>query len=60
MPLTGKQMLALFLNDGWEIERINGSHYIMKKNGKTVVIPVHPRDLNKRTEGKILKAGGFR
>jgi len=47
MPLSGKEMLQLYLRTGWCIERIRGSHYILVKEDKTVVIPVHSKELGK-------------
>ncbi len=41
MTLTGKELVKLALKDGWEIERIASSHYILVKGSQTVVIPVH-------------------
>ncbi|MDR0868683.1 MAG: type II toxin-antitoxin system HicA family toxin [Planctomycetota bacterium] len=56
MPLTGKAMLKLYLQNGWIIDRINGSHYIVVKGRGRETIPVHSnRDLPKGTEGKLLK-----
>lgn len=55
MPITGKKMLRLFLKSGWEEDRITGSHHIVKKGNKTVVIPVHAKDLAKGLEQKLKK-----
>lgn len=41
MTLTGKELVKLGLQNGWKIERIASSHYIMVKGDKTVSIPVH-------------------
>jgi predicted RNA binding protein YcfA (HicA-like mRNA interferase family) len=60
MPLTGKEMLKLYLKDGWELDHVNGSHHIMVKGNISVSIPVHSKDLKKGTEQKLLKLGGFK
>lgn len=60
MPLTGKDMLRLYLNAGWQLDRISGSHHILKKDDKTVTIPVHSKELGKGLEQKLLKQGGFK
>lgn len=60
MPLTGKQMLKKFLNAGWIIDRINGSHHVLVKGEKSVTIPVHNKDLHKGLEQRLLKEGGFK
>ena len=41
MDMTGKELLKLLKKEGWEIIRIEGSHHILRKNGKTLVLPVH-------------------
>jgi len=43
MPISGKQMLKLLHRNGWIVERINGSHHTLTKNGKTIVVPVHSK-----------------
>jgi predicted RNA binding protein YcfA (HicA-like mRNA interferase family) len=61
MPMTGKEMLKLYLQDNWELDHINGSHHIVVKNGVSVSIPVHKNtDLKKGLEQKLLKLGGFK
>lgn len=56
MPLTGKEMLKLLLDNGFEIRRIVGSHHHLYKNGTRVTVPVHGnKDLGKGLESKILK-----
>ena len=41
MPPTGKEYVKKLQKDGWIIDRIQGSHYVLKKGGKTVTVPVH-------------------
>lgn len=41
MPTKGKDLVKEFLKEGWQVDRINGSHYIMKKGNQTVSILVH-------------------
>jgi predicted RNA binding protein YcfA (HicA-like mRNA interferase family) len=60
MPVTGKQMLKLLYKNGWVIDRVNGSHHIMKKGNRTVTVPVHSKDLGKGMEDKILKEAGLK
>lgn len=58
MPLSGKELVKLFQKNGWYIERIKGSHYIMvhRETNQTVPIPVHAnRSLGKGLERAILK-----
>ena len=54
--MTGKEMVALFRSKGWTIDRIHGSHYVMKKNRQVEVIPVHRhKELAKGLEAKLKK-----
>ena len=41
--LSGKHLCQLAEQEGWELKRINGSHYIYGKEGKVerLSIPVH-------------------
>ena len=49
MPLTGKEMLKLLKKHGWKVERQEGSHYQLFKNGKRITVPMHSnKDLKKR------------
>ena len=43
--MKGKDVVKQLQKLGWRINRINGSHYIMKKGDRTEVIPVHNTDL---------------
>ena len=43
--MKGKDVVKQLQKLGWRIDRINGSHYIMKKGDRTEVIPVHNTDL---------------
>lgn len=57
MPISGKEMLKKFLDNGWTLDRIKGSHHIVKKQGRLPVsIPVHKNeDLDKGIEKSLLK-----
>jgi predicted RNA binding protein YcfA (HicA-like mRNA interferase family) len=44
--MTGKEVISKLKADGWRLDRINGSHHIMVKDGRAVPVPVHgSRDL---------------
>ncbi|MDR1453627.1 MAG: type II toxin-antitoxin system HicA family toxin [Candidatus Margulisbacteria bacterium] len=60
MPLTGKQMLKLLLKNGWTLDRVSGSHHVLQKADKTLVVPYHAKDLGKGLEKKILKEAGLK
>ena len=39
--MNGKDIISKLKAEGWQLDRINGSHHIMVKNGKAVPVPVH-------------------
>ena len=39
--MTGKDVVKQLQKNGWAIDRIHGSHYIMKNGTRTETIPVH-------------------
>lgn len=57
--MTGKELVRQMQKAGWEIERVRGSHYIMKKNGKTEIIPYHTTDLKPGLLHSIKKRTGL-
>lgn len=59
MPLSGKEILKMFINNGWYIKRKSkGDHIQIGKivNGKEIneTIPMH-KELKKGTESALLK-----
>jgi len=60
MATSGKDMVKELEKDGWRIGRIHGSHYIMEKDGKTIVVPVHGnKTLKPGIERRIRKDAGL-
>lgn len=58
--MSGKSLVDELKKNGWRIDRIKGSHYVMKKGDKTVIIPVHGnKDLPKGLELTIRKQAGL-
>jgi predicted RNA binding protein YcfA (HicA-like mRNA interferase family) len=56
MPISGKEMLKKFCENGWEIIRKKGSHVMLRKGNKNETIPIHGnKDLKKGLEIKLLK-----
>lgn len=39
--MNGKQVIAKLKLAGWDLERIHGSHHILKKGELKVPVPVH-------------------
>ena len=59
--VTGRELLKLLRANGWELDRIKGSHHIFVKGTKTVSVPVHgSKDIPKGTLNAILKEVGLR
>jgi predicted RNA binding protein YcfA (HicA-like mRNA interferase family) len=54
MPLSGKEMLRLFVQAGWTVLRQNGSHVRVVKGKEHETIPMH-RELKRGTEHDLLK-----
>lgn len=54
--MKGTEMKKKYEEAGWKLDRIEGSHHIMKKGNHTVSIPIHKgKDLKKGTQEKLLK-----
>lgn len=58
--MRDKDLVALLKREGWVLVRISGSHYVFQKNGKTVVVPVHGKDLPTGLLHAILKETGLK
>ena len=59
--VTGRELIKLLKADSWELDRIKGSHHIMKKGKKTISVPVHgTKDIPKGTLNAIMKEAGLR
>ncbi|WP_281492774.1 type II toxin-antitoxin system HicA family toxin [Leptospira bourretii] len=53
--------MRILKKDGWELDRISGSHHILKKKDKTLSVPVHSnRDIPTGTMNAILKQAGLK
>ena len=61
MPMSGKELVKLLEANGWQIDRIHGSHYIMVKGDQTETIPVHKnQDMKVGLLNAILKRTGLK
>ncbi|MNL85402.1 YcfA-like protein [compost metagenome] len=59
--MTGSELVKLLKQNGWVLDRINGSHHVMKKDGMTIPVPVHGKaDLKTGTLHRILKEAGLK
>ncbi len=58
--MKDRDLLKLLKNDGWEVVRINGSHHILQKDGKTTVVPLHGKDIPTGLLNQILRETGLK
>ncbi len=59
--MSGKDLIKLLKSNGWVLDRISGSHHIMKKDTKTIVVPIHgKKDIKVGTLNSILKEAGLK
>lgn len=58
--MKDKDLLKLLLQNGWMLDRVKGSHHVLKKDGQTEVIPIHGQDVPTGLLNKILKRTGLK
>lgn len=58
--MTGKELVKQLQKKGWEIDRVHGSHYIMKKGNQTETVPYHAKDLKPGLLHSIQKRTGLK
>ena len=59
--MSGKELIKQLQKEGWIVVRIEGSHHVMKKGSKTVIVPVHSnKDIPKGLLNRILKDSDLR
>lgn len=57
--MTGKDVIKILKNNGWEVLRVSGSHHRMGMNGLRTTVPVHgSRDLGKGLLAEIERQTG--
>ena len=59
--LSAKKLIKIFLKEGFIVDHITGSHYVMfnSTSKKTVTIPYHIKDLPKGTIHAVIKLSGI-
>ena len=62
MKTTAKELLKLLKENGWYIERIHGSHHILKHKDikKLIVLPLHNTDMKPGILSNILHDAGLK
>ena len=59
--MTGRELIRLLQQNGWILDRIQGSHHILIREDRTLSVPVHGNnDLKKGTLHAIMKQGGIK
>jgi predicted RNA binding protein YcfA (HicA-like mRNA interferase family) len=54
-----KEVIKALERGGFEIRRVTGSHYIMKRGKERVTVPYHNRDLHPKLLASIIAQSGF-
>lgn len=58
--MKDKDLLKLLKKNKWKLIRINGSHHILQKDGKTITIPIHGKDIPTGLLYALLKETGLK
>ncbi len=59
--MKGNELVKLLKQNGWQLDRISGSHHILIKGNRTISVPVHgKKELGKGITGAILKQAGIK
>ena len=59
--MLDKDLVKMLVKEqGWTIDRISGSHYILVKDNKTLSVPVHGKDVKPGLLHSILKSAGLK
>lgn len=62
MPMKPREMIKLLIDSGFVEVSQNGSHKKMfnSTTNKTIIVPMHSKELKKGTEQAILKEAGLK
>ncbi|AEF85581.1 conserved domain protein [Treponema primitia ZAS-2] len=59
--MSGKEFVKKLMKDGWILDRVNGSHHIMRKNSINLSVPVHGNgDLKPGILNTLMKKAGYK
>jgi predicted RNA binding protein YcfA (HicA-like mRNA interferase family) len=59
--MNGKDIIQKLKTNGWRLDRVNGSHHIMVKEGRAVPVPVHgTRDISAGLVAAIARQTGVK
>lgn len=62
MPMKPRELVKLLIDNGFEEKSQNGSHKKLfnPKTNKTIIVPIHSKELKRGTEQGILKEAGIK
>ena len=58
--MKGAEFVKMLKKNGWTLDRVHGSHHIMKKGDQTLSVPVHGTDLKPGILNALMKAAGLK
>ncbi len=58
--MKDKELLKMLLKDGWQEDRIRGSHHVLKKGNRTEIVAVHGKEVATGIANAILKRTGLK
>jgi predicted RNA binding protein YcfA (HicA-like mRNA interferase family) len=59
--MNGKDCIKKLMKDGWALDRVNGSHYIMRKDAVSLCVPIHGKeDLKPGILNSLMKMAGYK
>ena len=59
--MSGKDFINKLMKDGWELDRVKGSHHIMRKHDICISVPVHSNeDLKTGILNALNKKAGYK
>jgi predicted RNA binding protein YcfA (HicA-like mRNA interferase family) len=59
--VLGRDLVQLLKQNGWTIDHVRGSHYILSKGGQHLSVPVHAgKELGKGLLHELLKKAGLK
>ena len=59
--MSGRDLVKILMKNNWELDRVKGSHYILRKNGISISVPVHKNeDLKPGILDALMKKAGLK
>ena len=59
--MSGKDFVKKLMKNGWELDRVSGSHHILRKDGICLSVPVHRNeDLKPGILNNLNKKAGYK